>query len=164
MDCGPPGSSVHGFSQARKLKWVAISFSRGSSQTRDQTHISHIAVGFSTSWATKEAQEYWSRWPISSPVDLPDLVIESGFSALEADSLPTQLPGGPFTVYSSVQWVLSGLISEHLQPPSFSGAAQTSSAGQLALTWGPWEVIPVSAPPASSFSTDPEGTLRKQPV
>ena len=31
------GSSVHGISQARILEWVAISFSRGSSQPRDQT-------------------------------------------------------------------------------------------------------------------------------
>ena len=35
MDCSPPGSSVHGISQARMLEWVAISFSRGSSRTRD---------------------------------------------------------------------------------------------------------------------------------
>ena len=34
MDCSPPGSSVHGNSQARMLEWVAISFSRGSSQLR----------------------------------------------------------------------------------------------------------------------------------
>ena len=34
MDCSPPGSSVHGTSQARILEWVAISFSRGSSQPR----------------------------------------------------------------------------------------------------------------------------------
>ena len=31
MDCSPPGSSVHGVSQARILEWVPISFSRGSS-------------------------------------------------------------------------------------------------------------------------------------
>ena len=31
MDCGPPGSSVHGILQARILEWVAISFSRVSS-------------------------------------------------------------------------------------------------------------------------------------
>ena len=37
MDCSPPGSSVHGVLQARLLEWVAISFSRGSSQPRDQT-------------------------------------------------------------------------------------------------------------------------------
>ena len=32
VDCSPPGSSIHGIFQARVLKWVAISFSRGSSQ------------------------------------------------------------------------------------------------------------------------------------
>ena len=37
MDCSPPGSSVHGILQTRILKWVAILFSRGSSQPRDQT-------------------------------------------------------------------------------------------------------------------------------
>ena len=42
MDYSPPGFSVHGFSQARILEWVAISFSRGSSQPQDQTHISCI--------------------------------------------------------------------------------------------------------------------------
>ena len=39
MDCGPPGSSVCGILQARILEWVAISFSRGSSQPRDGTLI-----------------------------------------------------------------------------------------------------------------------------
>ena len=42
MDCSPPGSSVHGTSQARKLEWVAISFSRASSPPRDRTCISCI--------------------------------------------------------------------------------------------------------------------------
>ena len=37
MDCGLPGSSVHGILQARILEWVVISFSRGSSQPRNQT-------------------------------------------------------------------------------------------------------------------------------
>ena len=40
MDCSSPGSSVHGISQARILKWVAISFSRESSWPRDRTHVS----------------------------------------------------------------------------------------------------------------------------
>ena len=43
----PPGSSVHGISQARMLEWAAISSSRGSSQPRDQTPISHITSGYS---------------------------------------------------------------------------------------------------------------------
>ena len=46
MDCSPPGPPVHGISQARILEWVAISFSRGSSQPRDQTCISFIAGRF----------------------------------------------------------------------------------------------------------------------
>ena len=42
MDCSPPGSS-NGILQARILEWVAISFSRGSSQPRDGTQVSSIA-------------------------------------------------------------------------------------------------------------------------
>ena len=43
MDCSLPGSSVHGILQVRILEWVAISFSRGSSQPRDWTQVSWIA-------------------------------------------------------------------------------------------------------------------------
>ena len=42
MACSLQVSSVHGIFQARVLEWVAISFSRGSSQLRDQTRVSHI--------------------------------------------------------------------------------------------------------------------------
>ena len=56
MDFSPPGSSVHGISQARVLEWIAISFFRGSSQPRDQTWISCIASRFFTDWATRETQ------------------------------------------------------------------------------------------------------------
>ena len=51
-NCSLPSSSIHGLSQARILEWVAISFSRGSSQSRDWTQASCIAGGFFTSWAT----------------------------------------------------------------------------------------------------------------
>ena len=44
MDCDPPGSSVHGILQAWILEWVAIPFSRGSSQPRDRTRVSHMAA------------------------------------------------------------------------------------------------------------------------
>ena len=43
MHCSPPGSSVHGTFQGRILEWVVISCSRGSSQPRNQTHISWIS-------------------------------------------------------------------------------------------------------------------------
>ena len=39
----PPGSSVHGISQARILEWGAISFSRESSRPRGATHVSCIS-------------------------------------------------------------------------------------------------------------------------
>ena len=59
MDCSQPDFSVHGVFQARKLEWVAISFSRGSSWPRDQTHISYVASTgrqILDCWATREAQ------------------------------------------------------------------------------------------------------------
>ena len=55
MDCSPPGSSVHRISQARILEWVASSFSRGSPQPRDWTHVSCISRRILYCWATWEA-------------------------------------------------------------------------------------------------------------
>ena len=89
------GYTVHGILQARILEWVAFPFSRESAQPRDRTQVSHIAGGFFTSWATREAQEYWSGKPIPSPGDLPDPGIEPGSPALQVDSLPTELLGKP---------------------------------------------------------------------
>ena len=57
MDCSPPGSSVHGIFQARILEWVAISFSRGSSQPRDWTQVSCIAGRCFNLWATREGRQ-----------------------------------------------------------------------------------------------------------
>ena len=56
----PMGCTVHGILQARTLDWGAFPFSWGSSQPRDPTRVSHIAGRCFTSWATREAQEYWS--------------------------------------------------------------------------------------------------------
>ena len=56
VDCSPPSSSVHGILQARILEWVAISFSRGSSRSRDQTQVSHIAGRRFNLCTTREAQ------------------------------------------------------------------------------------------------------------
>ena len=57
MDYSPPDSSVGGILQARVLEWVVIPFSRGSSQPRDQTQVSHIAGRFFTVWAIREAHK-----------------------------------------------------------------------------------------------------------
>ena len=71
MDCSLSGSSVYGIFQARVLEWIAISFSRGSSQPRNQTRVSCIAGRRFTIWATREAHIYvymhiyiaqWFHW------------------------------------------------------------------------------------------------------
>ena len=54
MDCSPPGCSIHEIFQARILEWVAISFSRWSSQPRDRTRVSCTAGRFFTDWAINE--------------------------------------------------------------------------------------------------------------
>ena len=53
MDYSLSGSSVHGILQARILEWVAFPFSRGSSQSRNQTQVSCIEGGFFTN------SKYW---------------------------------------------------------------------------------------------------------
>ena len=53
----PPSSSVHEISQSRMLEWVAISFSKGSSQLRDRIPISCIGRQILYPWATREAPE-----------------------------------------------------------------------------------------------------------
>ena len=79
-----------GVLQASILEWVVMPSSRGSSQPRDWTQVSHIADRVFTVWTTRGAQEYWSGEPIPSPGDLPDLGIEPGSPVLPAGSLPAE--------------------------------------------------------------------------
>ena len=59
VDCSPPGSSVHGISQARMLEWVVISFSRGSFQLRNQARVSSLAGGLFTTSFRWETPKQW---------------------------------------------------------------------------------------------------------
>ena len=65
VDCSLPGSFAHGILQARILEWVAVPFSRESSQPRNRTQVSCIAGRFFTSWVTWEAQGSHLRWNYS---------------------------------------------------------------------------------------------------
>ena len=58
IDCSLPGSSAHGILQARVLEWVAVSFSRRSSQPRDRTWVSRIAGRHFTIWAKLMGQTH----------------------------------------------------------------------------------------------------------
>ena len=61
MDCRLPGSSEHGILQARILEWVAISFSRGSSQSRSWNHVSYVRdrLGRQPIFHTLLSQVFW---------------------------------------------------------------------------------------------------------
>ena len=70
--CDPTEYIVHGILQTKILEWVANCFSRGSSQPRDRTQVSHIAGGFfiprwscRCSWATREALSWEGKYQSS---------------------------------------------------------------------------------------------------
>ena len=87
MDCSPPGSSVHGISQARILEWVAISFSRASFRPRGWTRISYVYL-------------HWQvgSWTLALPISLVNCmsVISCRFP-LPTSPLP--LPKGKKTLF-----------------------------------------------------------------
>ena len=61
MDCvAYQAPLVHGIFQAIVLEWIAISFSRGSSQPRDQTQVSLTVDRLFTVWATREVYIMWN--------------------------------------------------------------------------------------------------------
>ena len=86
--CDPIDYTVHGILQARILKWITVSFSRGSSQPRSPT----LQADLLPAEPRREAQENWSEQSNLSPADLPDPGIELGSLALQVDSLPAELP------------------------------------------------------------------------
>ena len=77
MDCIPQGSSVHGISHAMILEWVAISFSRGSSQPRDWTCVSCNGRQTLYYWATWEVLReghIWTWYALGPNSDLKQMV------------------------------------------------------------------------------------------
>ena len=60
--CDPMDYTIHGILQARILEWVAFPFSKGSSQPRDWTQVSHIAGRFFTSWQSMRSQRVGHGW------------------------------------------------------------------------------------------------------
>ena len=126
MHCSPPDSSDQGISQARILECVAISSTRGSSQPRDQTHISCVSCitgRFFTWWAIREA-----LYIFILPVE-PDSYQPRSISWARSDSedtWPRHLQGPqdssgppvPLTVLgltsTSESWALSPEAATHL--------------------------------------------------
>ena len=97
MDCSPPGSCVHGILQARVLEWIAMPSSRGSSQPRDHSQVSHVAGGIFTIRATRETQKALSR-----PLERITLC-----SCTSSFSLKTRIPCCVLLVSSLLHLLLS---------------------------------------------------------
>ena len=75
MDSSPPGSSVHGTLQARVLEWLAMPSSKGSSQTRDPTHVSSVSrIG---RWALYPCRPLGSLWYPLGPCNPQPLPLHS---------------------------------------------------------------------------------------
>ena len=132
VDCSPPGSSVHGILQARILEWVAISFSRGSSQPRDWTQVSCIAGRRFNLWTTREAPK-------------PTMLSISQFSSIAQlcptlyDPMNRSTPGLPvchqlpeFT-QTHAHWV--GDTSRPAHPLSSPSPAPNPSQHQALFQW-----------------------------
>ena len=123
MDCSLQTSSIHGIFQASVLEWVAISFSRETSQSRNRTQVScmqadslltelwgkphsHVQFFVSLGAVAYQAplsmgfpkQEYWSGLPFPSPGDRPNPGIEPRSPTLQADALTSEPPGKPIPV------------------------------------------------------------------
>ena len=135
IDCNPPGSSVHGISQARILGWVVLPSSRGSSQLRDWPLVSSSPAPAGrcsttrTTWKSKWSSlscvwlfetstiqsmefsrpEYWSGQPSPSPGDLPNPGIRPRSPVLWVDSLPAKPQGKSKNTWvgssSLLQWI-----------------------------------------------------------
>ena len=102
MDCSPPGSSVHEIYKARILEWIAIPFSRGSSQPGDRSHVSCIAGGLITSE------------PPGKPTGVPLIITLYQFQFRETDG---QFPcDGQFSLSITNSQSLLKLISIQLMP------------------------------------------------
>ena len=135
MDYSLPGSLVHGIFQARVLEWVAISFSRGSSQPRNWTRVSHIAGRCFTFWATRKIP--YQEWSDSLWSHLPTpLILSVQFSSV-IQSCPTlckpmdcSMPGLPVHHQLPEFTQNSRLLSQWCHPTISSSVVPFSSCLQ----------------------------------
>ena len=97
----------------------SLSILQGIFPTQGSNPSLPIAGRFFTSWATRETQQYWSGYPIPSPVDLLNLGIKPGSPALQVDSLPTELSGASAPKqrwYQAGGWALTCTVLSHRHP------------------------------------------------
>ena len=135
MDCRLPGSSVHGIFQARILEWLAISFSRESSQPRDPTCISCIGRWILYHWATWKAQEFLAAAKsLQSCPTLYDPI----------DSSPPSSPVPGILQARTLEWVAISFAK------AWKWKVKVKSLSRVRLLVTPWTVAH-QAPPSMGF-------------
>ena len=112
MNHSPPGSSVRGILQARILECIAISFSRGSSQPRDQNWVSCIAGRFFTIWATIVQFSSDTNYP-----ELSQTLQVTG--SVPQDCLPTPNANCKSWVSHTSEWLAINQGFPRPPPPQF---------------------------------------------
>ncbi|KAB0376718.1 hypothetical protein FD755_011162 [Muntiacus reevesi] len=148
-DCSPPGSSEHGIFQARILD--------GPQRQSVSTSLRGVRL-FATPWIVAcqtplsmglSREEYWSGESFSSPGDLPAPEMEPGSPALQADSLPSELPGKLPFIPSSLLFPLVTILAT-VSNPLPAGMAETGATSQA-------EPPPPGSPPDCSTSPEDRG-------
>ena len=131
IDYSPPGSSVHGISKARILEWVAISLSRGSSQSRDQSSIPYISCivrWILNCWTIREAHYLLLRvLPISRAQSCPTLCYPMDCSLPGSSFCPWDSPGKN-TGVDCHSFPDPGIESVSVVSPALAGRFFTTSA------------------------------------
>ena len=135
MDCSPVGSSVHGILQAKILEWVAISFSRESSQPRDWTQVSRIAGRLFTDWATRET-------PLICLMAFKKVLLQFYFWFL-SDLLSTEIICSDHSCFYSQLWFIIMVVTPliiftrwPLGRPEYRGCQAKKQWSHLTLTFG----------------------------
>ena len=145
MDIAHHAPLSRGIFQARICEWVAIPSFRRSSQPRDQTQVSHIAGGFFTSWATREAQEYWSgvAYPFFSRSSRPRN--QTGVTCIVGRFFTrwATYTGGPYSLlYTLSKWDFWSQMCSFLMPSSLTIQCNLSNLYKPEI----WEVFSMLKP------------------
>ena len=143
MNCSLPASSVFGIFQPRILEWTAISFSRGSSQPRNQMQISCIAGRLFIAWATRLVIRVFSsesalhvRWSNYWSFSISPSSEYSGSISFRNDWFDL-----------AVQWTLKSFLQHHSSKASILFFSAHPSYGPT-LTFRTWLLEkPISSSP-----------------
>jgi len=160
--CNHLDYTVYGVLRARILEWVSVPFSRGSSQPRNQTKVSHIVGGFFTTLATREAL-FMSQFSQFSSVAQLCLTL--------CDRMDCSMPGLPvhhqlleFT-QTHVHWVGDAIYPSHPlsssspppplphHPPSgFPSIRVCSNESVLRIRWPKYWGFSFNTSPSNEYS------------